>query len=223
MSYILSLETATKACSVAIHFEGKTITVIQNFTEKSHAERLHALIEAVLVEAKITLKDLKAVAISAGPGSYTGLRIASSLAKGLCFALQIPLIAINTLQSMALEISMQGFLVCPMLDARRMEVYCAIYDFKNDIIHPTQAKVIENDSFKEVLETNQILFFGDGSAKCKELINHKNAFFMDNKYPNAAQIGIIAFQKFKKNNFEDLAYFEPHYLKEFYTTSKVLV
>lgn len=222
MSYILSIETATKVCSVAVHFEGKLISIFQNFTEKSHAERLHALIEAVLIESKITLKDLKAIAISAGPGSYTGLRIASSLAKGLCFALEIPLIAIDTLQSMALELSLPGFFVCPMLDARRMEVYCAIYDNNNELIYPTEAKVIDNQSFIDILEKNKILFFGDGSTKCKDLINHNNAFFMANIYPSAAQIGVLAYPKFQKNIFEDIAYFEPHYLKEFYTNSKIL-
>lgn len=217
MAYILSIETATKVCSVAIHFEGKIISVIQNHTDKSHAERINTLIENVLVESKITLKDIQAVAISAGPGSYTGLRIASSLAKGLCYALKIPLIAVDTLQSMALAICSDGFYSCPMLDARRMEVYCAIYNHKNQLVVPTKAKVIDEQSFLNILQDNKILFFGDGAAKCQSIITHPNASYMQNIYPNAMQIGILAYQRYLSSQFEDLTYFEPHYLKEFYT------
>ncbi len=222
MAFILSIETATKVCSVAVHYNGKIVSLVQNFSEKSHAERVHALIQNVLKESHIELSDIKAVAISAGPGSYTGLRIASSLAKGLCFALQIPLIAVDTLQSMAKAIAIDGFFSCPMIDARRNEVYCAIYNATNELILANEAKIIDKDSFSDLLESNKMIFFGDGSTKCKDIILHPNAFFLDIIHPNATQIGQIAYQKFVENKIEDLAYFEPHYLKEFYTTSKIL-
>lgn len=221
MSYILSIETATKICSVAVHLEGKVISLAQNFGEKTHAERIHALIQNVLAESKIGMQQLQTIAISAGPGSYTGLRIASALAKGLCFGLQIPLIAVDTLQSMALATSISGFLTCPMLDARRMEVYCALFDSQNTKIAHTEAKIIDVHSFEMALETNKIIFLGDGAAKCKDIITHKNAFFLDNIHPSAVQIGELAYKKFLSNQVEDIAYFEPHYLKEFYTNSKV--
>ncbi|TAF72493.1 MAG: tRNA (adenosine(37)-N6)-threonylcarbamoyltransferase complex dimerization subunit type 1 TsaB [Bacteroidetes bacterium] len=216
MTHILSIETATKICSIALHSNGKPISFTQFFIDKSHAERIHALILSVLETSKLKFENLSAIAISAGPGSYTGLRIASALAKGLCFSLDIPLISIETLDAMAIGLPLSLFKKCPMLDARRMEVYCRLYDENNNAISPTEAKIIDSESFINELENSKIVFYGDGSLKCKNLISHPNAFFLDDFYPTALQIGKLAFEKFNQNNFEDLAYFEPHYLKEFY-------
>lgn len=216
MTHILSIETATKICSIAIHSNGEPIAFTQFFIDKSHAERIHALIISVLETSKLKFENLSAIAISAGPGSYTGLRIASALAKGLCFSLDIPLIAIETLNAMAVGLPLSRLKKCPMLDARRMEVYCRLYDENNNPILPTEAKIIDSESFINELENSKIVFFGDGSLKCKNLISHPNAFFLDDFYPTALQIGKLAIEKFNLQKFEDLAYFEPHYLKEFY-------
>lgn len=216
MAHILSIETATKICSVALSTDGEPIAFIQFFIDKSHAERIHSLIHSVLETSKLTLSDLSAIAISAGPGSYTGLRIASALAKGLCFSLDIPLIAINTLDAMAFGLAISGFKKCPMLDARRMEVYCGIYNEKMVLEKPIEAKIIDSQSFEEELSKSKIVFFGDGALKCKNVIIHPNAFFVSDFHPTALQISKLANLKFNEKRFEDLAYFEPHYLKEFY-------
>ena len=218
MSLILSLETSAKVCSVAIHDHATLITTSEIHIEQSHASKLAVLIDEVKSKAGIELKQLSAVAISSGPGSYTGLRIGTSTAKGLCFSLNIPLISIGSLELLAFQMrennSQQAYL-CPMIDARRMEVYCLITDSSLNIIHPTEAKVIDETSFEDYLNKHKILFFGDGSDKCKEKINHKNAQFMSGIYPKASQLGLMALEKFKRNEVEDLVNFEPHYLKEF--------
>lgn len=218
MSLILSLETSAKVCSVAIHDGGKLVATSEIHIEQSHASKLAVLIEEVKNKAGIEFNQLKALAISSGPGSYTGLRIGTSTAKGFCFALNIPLISIGSLELLAFQMkeqNPQSAYLCPMIDARRMEVYCLITDAGLNIIHPTEAKVIDEESFKEYLDKSQVLFFGDGSDKCKEKLHHKNAQFISGVYPKASQLGIIAFDKFRKNEIEDLVNFEPHYLKEF--------
>src|SRR5688572_6693062 len=218
MSLILSLETSAKVCSVAIHDDGKLIATSEIHIEQSHASKLAVLIEEVKNKAGIELSQLKAVAISSGPGSYTGLRIGTSTAKGFCFALGIPLISIGSLELLAFQMkdeNPQEAYLCPMIDARRMEVYCLITDSGLNIIHPTEAKVIDEDSFKEYLDKGQVLFFGDGSDKCKDKIVHKNAQFITGVYPKSSQLGVMAHKKFKSNEVEDLVNFEPHYLKEF--------
>jgi tRNA threonylcarbamoyladenosine biosynthesis protein TsaB len=218
MSFILSLETSARVCSVAIHDDEKLIATSEIHIEQSHASKLAVLIEEVKNKAGIEFNQLSAVAISSGPGSYTGLRIGTSTAKGLCFALNLPLIAIGSLELLAFQMksqNRQNAYLCPMIDARRMEVYCLIADSGLNIIRPTEAKVIEEDSFKEYLDQNQVLFFGDGSDKCKEKIVHMNAQFISGIYPQAAELGFLAFRKFNKNEIEDLVSFEPHYLKEF--------
>ncbi|KAA5827809.1 tRNA (adenosine(37)-N6)-threonylcarbamoyltransferase complex dimerization subunit type 1 TsaB [Algibacter amylolyticus] len=216
MSLILNLETATTNCSVSLSKDGKTIVLKEdNDKSYSHAERLHVYIDAVLKEANITSNDLDAIAVSKGPGSYTGLRIGVSAAKGLCFALNKPLIAIPTLDALAHQIKMEKGIVVSMLDARRMEVYSAIYDSDFKQIRETQAEILDETSFKNYLEQGKVYFIGNGVEKTKTLINHPNAIFVDDKLPSANDMSALAFKKYKENNFEDVAYFEPYYLKDF--------
>lgn len=216
MTYILNIETATKNCSVSISKEGKTVALKElNDGNYSHAEKLHELIGQVVLEAKIALSDLKAIAISKGPGSYTGLRIGVSAAKGLSFALDIPLISTNTLQSLALSVSIDKGFKIPLLDARRMEVYSQVFNEKTQKIREVQAEIIDADSFSEFLNAEKVYFFGDGAEKCKAIITHKNAIFINEKFPSAKEMSAISYEKYLKNEFEDVAYFEPFYLKEF--------
>ncbi|KUO67710.1 MAG: tRNA threonylcarbamoyladenosine biosynthesis protein TsaB [Lutibacter sp. BRH_c52] len=216
MILILNIETATKNCSVSISKEGKTIALKElNDGNYSHAEKLHKLIEQVVLEAKIELSHLKAIAVSKGPGSYTGLRIGVSAVKGLCFALDIPMISVNTLQSLALSVSIDKGYKIPLLDARRMEAYSQVFNDKNEKIRDVHAEIIDSDSFSEFLNADKVYFFGDGAEKCKEIITHKNAVFIDGKFPSAKEMSVISYEKYSKNEFEDVAYFEPFYLKEF--------
>ena len=218
MSLILSLETSAKVCSVAIHGDAKLIATSEIHIEQSHASKLAVLIDEGKNKAGIELDQLSAVAVSSGPGSYTGLRIGTSTAKGLCYALNIPLISVGSLELLAFQMkenNHQGAFLCPMIDARRMEVYCLVADSALRIIHPTEAKVIDETSFIEYLDKNKVLFFGDGSDKCKEKITHENARFESGVYPKASQLGFMAYSKLKQNETEDLVNFEPHYLKEF--------
>jgi tRNA threonylcarbamoyladenosine biosynthesis protein TsaB len=213
---ILNIETATKNCSVSISKEGKTIALKElNDGNYSHAEKLHELIEQVVLEAKIALSNLKAIAVSKGPGSYTGLRIGVSAAKGLCFALDVPLISTNTLQSLALSVSIDKGYKIPLLDARRMEVYSQVFNKKNEMIRAVYAEIIDSDSFSEFLNVEKVYFFGDGAEKCKEIITHEKAVFIDHKFPSAKEMSVLSYQKYLNNDFEDVAYFEPFYLKEY--------
>jgi tRNA threonylcarbamoyladenosine biosynthesis protein TsaB len=176
------------------------------------------MIDDILKLNNISRKYLKAIAVSAGPGSYTGLRIGVSTAKGLSYALDIPLITVGTLESMleSVEPAEDTALLCPMLDARRMEVYCLLGNNSNDIIEPSNPKIIDESSFEEYLENHIIYFYGNGAEKCKAIIKHKNARFVDEVTPSAINIGKLASNKFKKQEFADLAYFEPEYLKVFH-------
>ena len=217
MGIVLNIETATKNCSVSVA-EGSKIMALKELNEGSfsHAEKLHLFIEDVVSEAGIKLIDLQAVAVSKGPGSYTGLRIGVSAAKGLCFALDIPLISVATLKSLALQASPEdGGLIVPMLDARRMEVYSAVFDFKYQQRRETLAEIIDSSSFSGILDKHPVYFMGDGAEKCKGLIQHKNARFLTEKFPSAREMAILSAQKFRDKDFEDLAYFEPYYLKDF--------
>ena len=201
---------------MSISKEGKTIALKElNDGNYSHAEKLHKLIEQVVLEAKIELSHLKAIAVSKGPGSYTGLRIGVSAVKGLCFALDIPMISVNTLQSLALSVSIDKGYKIPLLDARRMEAYSQVFNDKNEKIRDVHAEIIDSDSFSEFLNADKVYFFGDGAEKCKEIITHKNAVFIDGKFPSAKEMSVISYEKYLKNEFEDVAYFEPFYLKEF--------
>jgi tRNA threonylcarbamoyladenosine biosynthesis protein TsaB len=221
LSYILNIETATKNCSVAIAKDGIIIQCKEIAEEGySHAERLHVFIEDVIAEAGITLKDLAAIAVSQGPGSYTGLRIGVSAAKGLCYALEIPLIAIDTLKTLASQVSIKEGLIIPMIDARRMEVYSAIFNPNFENKRAILAEIITEDSFNDLEET--IYFVGDCSEKCKTVLTKENFIFLEEiKYPSAKEMSLLSFEKFKISDTVDVAYFEPYYLKDFMiTTSK---
>ena len=216
LTLILNIETATKNCSVSLSKSGEIIALKEiNDGNYSHAEKLHELIKQVVSKANIELSHLNAVAISKGPGSYTGLRIGVSAAKGLCFALDIPLISVNTLQSLALSVSISEGYKIPLLDARRMEVYSQVFNNKTEKVREVFAEIITPESFSNYLNDQKVYFFGDGAEKCKEIIIHKNAIFIDAKFPSAKEMVEVSFEKFKKNDFEDVAYFEPFYLKEF--------
>ena len=218
MSYILNIETATKNCSVALAKEGKTILCKEIAEEGySHAERLHVFIEEIIKEVGITFQDLIAIAVSQGPGSYTGLRIGVSAAKGLCYVLDIPLIAVDTLQILASQATISSGLIIPMLDARRMEVYSAIFSSNLKKTRSVQAEIITENSFEELQET--LYFVGDCAEKCKTVLTKKNYIFLDEiKYPSAKEMSGISFEKYQKNETVDVAYFEPYYLKDFMTT-----
>lgn len=221
MSYILNIETATKNCSVAIAKEGKTI-VCKEIAEEgySHAERLHVFIEEVVAEAGIAINQLAAIAVSQGPGSYTGLRIGVSSAKGLCFALDIPLIAVDTLKALASKVTFSDGLIIPMIDARRMEVYSAIFSSKMEILRPLQAEIIDETSFSNI--EDKLYFVGDCAEKCREVLAKDNFVFLEDiKFPSANEMSFLSFEKYKKSDFVDVAYFDPYYLKDFMiTTSK---
>lgn len=218
MACILSLETSSKICSVAIHNKDGILVSAEVHIKQSHASKLSPLIEQCISVSGITWKEVEAVAVSSGPGSYTGLRIGVSTAKGLCYALGIPLIAIGTLELLAFQMSKQAnrsTMLCPMIDARRMEVYCMVVDNNLKEVTKVESKVITEDSFSEILMNNKIGFFGDGAPKCREVIKSPNAYFVDDVYPSASQLGFIAHEKFSKGQTEDLVNFEPFYLKEF--------
>jgi len=223
MALILSIETSTTECSVAISDKGKVVVYEKLFLEKSHANLLTLAIESVASHANIELADLDAIAVSKGPGSYTGLRIGVSTAKGLCYALDKPLIAINTLKAMADEVNCfntHNMLLSPMIDARRMEVYTALFDADLNEIKGTSAKILDEHSFDETLESTNVLFFGNGSNKFQELVQNKTAaHFIDNVSPSADAVGRLAFESFNNGTFEDVAYFEPFYLKDFKATT----
>lgn len=218
MPYILNIETATKNCSVALAKEGITILCKEIAEEGySHAERLHVFIEEIIKEVGITFQDLTAIAVSQGPGSYTGLRIGVSAAKGLCFALDIPLIAIDTLQVLASQANVSSGLIIPMLDARRMEVYSAIFTSNFENKRAVQAEIITKNSFEELQET--LYFVGDCAEKCKPFLTKENFIFLEEiKYPSAKEMSFLSFEKYKKNDTVDVAYFEPYYLKDFMMT-----
>lgn len=215
MSYLLLIDTSTKNCSVALSDDGQIVSWREKNEGYSHAEYLAVMIQEVLQEAKIGGNDIAAVAVAKGPGSYTGLRIGVSTAKGLCYGLDIPLISIETLQSMVYqsELPEANFYV-PMIDARRMEVYCAVYNDKKEPIEPTVASIVDETSFADYLDNGKVLFFGDGALKCKEVIQSDNALF-SSLGTSAKAMASLAYQKFQQQDFEDVAYFEPFYLKDF--------
>lgn len=215
MNYILNIETATKNCSVAIARDGVTI-ICKEIAEQgySHAEKLHLFIEEVISDAAISFSDLKAIAVSQGPGSYTGLRIGVSAAKGLSYALQIPLIAVDTLESLAMQVVAKDGFIIPMIDARRMEVYSAIFNSNKEKIREVQAQIINEDSFADISE--KVYFIGDSNEKVKLSLTKSNFVFLDNHvYPSANEMSEISFKKYIEKDFVDVAYFEPYYLKDF--------
>ena len=222
MAYIIQLETTTKQCSVALSYKGncisKKVLLAEHF---SHDEKLHVFIREVLQEANVGFSELDAVAISKGPGSYTGLRIGVAAAKGLCFALDLPLIGIHTLELMVQPFIGKAEYVffIPMLDARRMEVYTAVFDNSKTWIQETNALVLEAQSFYDLIGDSPCLVFGNGASKFKTLQPKINAHFTETvSYPSAEDMSRLAWLEFQKKNFEDLATFEPFYLKDFQTT-----
>ena len=219
MTNILGIETATKNCSVALFQNGELKTFKELAGAYSHAENLAAFAEDVLAEAHVKFNDLQAVAISKGPGSYTGLRIGVSFAKGLCYGLDIPLISVDTLQHMAYSaieyVQDPDALYCSMVDARRMEVYAALYNNKLEEQRKIKAEVLDSDTYLNFLEKKKVFFYGDGSSKCKEIITHPNAKFLDLLLPSAKSMGKLAQQAHDNQAYVDLAYFEPFYYKEF--------
>lgn len=222
MALILNLETATTNCSVSLAKDGKVIAIKENNSANySHAEQLHNYIKEVLKEASFSLQEIDAVAVSKGPGSYTGLRIGVSAAKGLCFSLDIPLVSIPTLESMAHQILVsQDHLIIPVLDARRMEVYSAVYDRDWKEIRATEAEIITEDSFKEYLDTHTVHVMGSGAEKCDGVIKHPNLVLDTNVVPSAREMARLAQKKFEASEFENVAYFEPYYLKDFVLQQK---
>ena len=220
MAIILNIETATKNCSVSLAENGKLLALKElNDTGYSHGENLHLFIEIVLKEAKLSFLDIHAVAVSKGPGSFTGLRIGVSAAKGLCFSLEKPLISIPTLASLARAIgAKENEYIIPLLDARRMEVYSAVFDHTYTAIRETQAEVIADGSFHSYLEKGTVYFLGDGAEKCKQIITHENAVFLDGYFPSAKEMIQLSYEKYDHSDFEDVAYFEPYYLKDFLIT-----
>lgn len=218
MALILSLETSAKVCSAAIHNKGELIASAEVHIEQSHASKLALIIKEIMQSAGIQYSQLAAVATTSGPGSYTGLRIGTSMAKGLAVGLNKPMLSLGTLELLAHQVSSKNIgnsFLCPMIDARRMEVYCCLYNSSLEVVLPIEAKVIDELSFHEQLNQYQIIFFGDGADKCQEKINSPNAKFISGVYPSAAHMGTIAYTKFVTGQAEDVVNFEPHYLKEF--------
>jgi len=225
MALLLSLETSTQSCSVALHDDGVWVASKVIETPRSAASQLAVIIDQVFQTSNRKPKELEGVIVAAGPGSYTGLRIGVATAKGLCYALNIPIVSINTLELMAFQfleldavkntILNNNAILCPMLDARRMEVYCALLDHNLKYREQVQAKVIDEESFNTDLETGPIFFFGDGADKCKDIIMHPNAHFSSGLIPLASSLGIIGYKKWKEGAYEDLVSFEPFYLKDF--------
>ncbi len=216
--YILNIETATKNCSVSLSKNGNTVQSKEiadiNY---SHAENLHVFIEEIIQQENISINQINAIAVSEGPGSYTGLRIGVSAAKGLCFALNIPLISINTLEILAKNIQTSTSLIIPVIDARRMEVYSAIINSNYQVIRKTEAEIINKDSYSDIIDS--IIFVGDGVTKIQDTIVGENyTFDTENIYPSAKNMSKMSFDKFQKNQFVDVAYFEPFYLKDFFMT-----
>ena len=230
MSLILQIETATASCSVALAKDGDVLAFKEVNERNIHAEVITGFIDTLMESAAVKYGELDAIAVSCGPGSYTGLRIGVSTAKGLCFALDMPLIAVETLEAMALGVINsnsnlldEDTLLCPMIDARRMEVFTAIFDTEGNKIQPTSAAIIDGDSFKELLKNHKVLFFGDGAEKCQSVLGENpNTSFLPGFVNSAIYLTQKASLKFKNKQFEDVAYFEPHYLKEFIAGKKAL-
>ena len=220
MATILNIETSTKNCSVSIAKDGVQLCLVEENEESfAHGEKLNQFIEWCIDGAEITLNDLDAICVSKGPGSYTGLRIGVSSAKGFAFGLNLPLLAINSLQILAEMQINKGFdLIIPMIDARRMEVYTAQFDTNGNQLTETEAKVIDETSFEE-LKGKKIVFVGDGAEKCQEVLAHLDATFVQ-IFPSAKYMCEQAEKRFEEKQFEDVAYFEPYYLKDFVAGKK---
>ena len=219
---ILNIETSTTCCSAAITIDGKPVASVEQLANANHASQLPVFIQQLLHEANANGWHLDAVALSQGPGSYTGLRIGASTAKGICYGLNIPLIPVDTLQVLCASVPSgvlpDNALLCPMLDARRMEVYTALYQQQGtqlSTISEVQAMIIDADAFAQTLAQQPIYFFGNGAAKCQSVITHPNAHFVDNIVPQAQCMGLLAEMQPNSLDVKQMAYYEPFYLKEF--------
>lgn len=216
MALILNLETSTKVCSVTLARNGEELFTKEVFSEKySHAENLTLFIQLVCEKSNVTLRDIDAVAVSEGPGSYTGLRIGTSTAKGVCYALEKPLISVNSLKALANLKNIEAGFKCPMFDARRLEVYSAVFDHELNELDKTKAVVVDENSYVEYLDQGEVLFLGPGAEKCKTIIRHPNAVFDLKTLVSAKGMISLSEEKFNDGKFEDVAYFEPFYLKDF--------
>lgn len=229
MSAILHIETSTRVCSVGVSVQGKLVAYQEDNSQNySHSSVLTPFIEKTLQQAELHIGDLSAVAISMGPGSYTGLRIGVSTAKGICYALDIPLIAVDTLHAMATHAagvlqqddhlrSLRGenTLLCPMIDARRMEVYYNLFDHQLNPLQQTQARIIDSDTFKDLEEQKTLILMGDGSQKCQQVMGRPDTHFLPWILPSVKGMVSLAQKKYDQKDFVDVAYFEPFYLKDF--------
>lgn len=222
MITILNIETATKNCSVSLSVDGKIEKLVEIAEENfSHAEKLHVFIEGVLKQCNKSLKDLAAIAISQGPGSYTGLRIGVSSVKGLCYGLSIPMIAIDTLEVLARSVVKESGVIVPMIDARRMEVFSCVFDKEYNQLTPIEAVVVDENSFESLYQYDKVYFIGDGASKCKSVLTKDNFVFLDDIiYPSAREMVEVSYQKYVNKDFVDVAYFEPFYLKDFVMATK---
>jgi tRNA threonylcarbamoyladenosine biosynthesis protein TsaB len=217
MAIILNIDTAVETASVCLSEEAHSLQLAMNSNQRDHASWLHPAIEKVIADAGLGISDLEAIAVSIGPGSYTGLRVGLSAAKGLCFVLGIPLIAIHTLEMMAYAIKdHEADLFCPLIDARRMEVFMAVYDKMLKSVIDPKAMIISSDSFDSLLASNRIVFSGNGSIKLKKIVYHSNALY-SNRIATAADMTWLSHQYLNEKKFADLAYTEPLYIKEFYS------
>jgi len=228
MALILNIETSTEVCSVALARDGVVTYLRENLSGQNHAMFLTIFIKEILEESKISVDQLGAVAVSGGPGSYTGLRIGVSVAKGICYAAHLPLVTITSLEAMAHHVienvyplKTDNTLFCPMIDARRMEVYTSFYDKNCAQIRGVQADIIDHESYLEFLENNLVLFFGNGANKCMETISHPHAVFIDHIQTSARHMAWISEHNYVNKKFADLAYYEPLYLKDFVPTIPV--
>ncbi len=226
MNTILNIDTSTTVCSVALSAEGECLSMRKDESGNNHSRVIGVFTQQLLQEAESKGWKVAAVALSQGPGSYTGLRIGTSFAKGLCYGMDIPLIAIPTLKIMAWAVAQRlkaegvhtDALLCPMIDARRMEVYSAVYDMELNEAEAVSAKIIDQESFSDLLANRKIYFFGNGSNKCKDAITSHNATFIDGVNPLATDMAVMAHEAYNKKEFADVAYFEPFYLKDFIAT-----
>jgi len=228
MAKLLLIETATEVCSAALSVNGEVVAFREKTEGFRHSELLTVFIGQLFQETGIAVNQLDAVCVSRGPGSYTGLRIGVSVAKGICFALNIPMIAISTLSSMACytarnidnltDTGTSDFLLCPMLDARRMEIYTALFDRTGHQLNEIAARIIQGNSFSGELEKGRVIFFGNGASKCREIIKSQNALFLEGIFASARFMSVLAEESYNKKQFENVAYFEPFYLKDFIAT-----
>lgn len=229
MAHILNIETSTEVCSVTLASNGQLLYKKESTEGLNHSKVLTVFIDDLFKENNLKTKSIDAVAVSKGPGSYTGLRIGVSVAKGLCYGLSIPLISVNSLEVLGIYAAQNlseyvlpndgiPVLFCPLIDARRMEVYTSLYNLQGEELRPVSAEIIDEHFLSDLLENHKILFFGNGAEKCKNIIKHKNAFFEGPMLTSAQFMQSISERKFNNGEFENVAYFEPFYLKNFVAT-----